>query len=282
MRWRNILAFVDASDAGLARTRMAVSIAEKNSAWLDAVIIAALPEPVAGPTYTIVESGLDEVRRGVVDAARKAAETCGPIVATGKFGGVAEVRACFSRAVGGLTGCAARATDLVVLAQPADVLRNTLEKEILVGALFGGGHPCLMVPQAAAAHQFGRRIFIAWKGVPEAARAVQGALPFLVDAESVRLCTINEHGSPREDDPEGMGTLVDYLRRHGVKVEAPLALEANLPEEPNAAIFSEMDAFNADMLVMGAYHRSRWNELVFGGMTRRIIHESNIPVLFSH
>ena len=139
-----------------------------------------------------------------------------------------------------------------------------------------------MLPQAPAAHQFGRRIFIAWKGVPEAARAVQGALPFLVDAEIVRLCAITDHASQQEDDPEGMGRLVEYLSRHGVKVESPLVLEANLPEEPDTTIFSEMDAFNADMLVMGAYHRSRWDELIFGGMTRRVIHESDIPVLFAH
>jgi len=36
------------------------------------------------------------------------------------------------------------------------------------------------------------------------------------------------------------------------------------------------------LLVMGAYDRSRLRELVFGGMTERMLWHSNIPVIMQH
>jgi nucleotide-binding universal stress UspA family protein len=41
-------------------------------------------------------------------------------------------------------------------------------------------------------------------------------------------------------------------------------------------------AFDADLLVMGAYGRSRMRERVFGGATRRVLEEALIPVLMQH
>jgi nucleotide-binding universal stress UspA family protein len=38
----------------------------------------------------------------------------------------------------------------------------------------------------------------------------------------------------------------------------------------------------ADLLVMGAYGRSRLSELVLGGATRHILQHMTLPVLFSH
>jgi nucleotide-binding universal stress UspA family protein len=45
---------------------------------------------------------------------------------------------------------------------------------------------------------------------------------------------------------------------------------------------SEIEAFNADMLVMGAYSRPRLQEIVFGGMTAAMVREARIPLLITH
>ncbi|HRK96289.1 MAG TPA: universal stress protein, partial [Rhodospirillales bacterium] len=45
---------------------------------------------------------------------------------------------------------------------------------------------------------------------------------------------------------------------------------------------AEADAFSADLLVMGAYGRSRVRELVLGGATRHVLQHLPIPALMSH
>ena len=39
---------------------------------------------------------------------------------------------------------------------------------------------------------------------------------------------------------------------------------------------------HSELLVMGAYGHSRFREFVFGGVTRHILREMTVPVLFSH
>ena len=39
---------------------------------------------------------------------------------------------------------------------------------------------------------------------------------------------------------------------------------------------------NADLLVMGCYGHSRMREYALGGVTRHMLREMTIPVLFSH
>lgn len=38
----------------------------------------------------------------------------------------------------------------------------------------------------------------------------------------------------------------------------------------------------ADLIVMGGYGRPRLSELVFGGVTREMLHTAKVPVLMSH
>ena len=39
---------------------------------------------------------------------------------------------------------------------------------------------------------------------------------------------------------------------------------------------------SADLVVQGAYGRSRWSELILGGVTREMLRDSALPVLMSH
>jgi nucleotide-binding universal stress UspA family protein len=44
----------------------------------------------------------------------------------------------------------------------------------------------------------------------------------------------------------------------------------------------EVSAFNADMIVMGGYGRSRLSEFLFGGMTRGVLEKMAVPAFMSH
>jgi len=47
-------------------------------------------------------------------------------------------------------------------------------------------------------------------------------------------------------------------------------------------LLSRASDLGADLVVMGAYGHSRWQELVMGGATRSMLESMTVPVLMSH
>ncbi|MBX4911919.1 universal stress protein, partial [Rhizobium bangladeshense] len=39
---------------------------------------------------------------------------------------------------------------------------------------------------------------------------------------------------------------------------------------------------SADLIVMGAYNHPRWQQTIFGGVTRGMIEESRMPIFMAH
>jgi nucleotide-binding universal stress UspA family protein len=276
--WREILAFADESDDGLVRARLALAIATANGAHLDVNVVVALPSPMTGIQDGYLVSAYNELRENARREGAKAVARLSDMTPAGAF----SVRA--SEAMIGdvraLAARAARTADLVVVGQPEALDRSELETGILVGALLGGGRPCLMFPRWIEPHAWGRRALIAWKGTPEASRAVQGALPFLRAAEAVRICLANPRSEREGEDERSLGRLVAYLQRHAVAVEEPVFRESW--EGPEKLFMSEIEGFGADLLVMGAYSRPRLQEIVFGGMTEAMVRNARIPILLTH
>jgi len=52
--------------------------------------------------------------------------------------------------------------------------------------------------------------------------------------------------------------------------------------EPGDTLLNMAADESCDLLVMGAYGRSRFRELVLGGMTRFMLRHMTVPVLMSH
>lgn len=280
MVWREILTFVEATDDGVARLRMALDLAAAEQAHLDAHVVVRLPPPAYGPGAEVMAEIYAQVVAGRREEATKA-------VAALRAGVEGKEAACAIHAaealapdVRAMAARMARTADLVVVGQPENLDHSEIDTDVLVGALLGGGRPCLMLPRWIRPHAWGKRVFIAWKGAPEAARAVQGALPFLRKAEAVRLCLANPRTQREGEDERGMARVASYLLRHGVAVEAPVIAQSW--EGAEKLIFSEIEGFNADLVVMGAYSRPRFQELIFGGMTAAMIREAKAAVLMAH
>ena len=47
-------------------------------------------------------------------------------------------------------------------------------------------------------------------------------------------------------------------------------------------LLSRVSDLGCDLIVMGAYGRSRFREMVFGGATRHLLNHMTVPVLMSH
>ncbi len=158
--------------------------------------------------------------------------------------------------------------DMVV----ASGLLDTLGEAILSCHL-----PCLILPPGHNREIRFERIVIGCNGSIEAIRAIHSALPFLKAAKQVTLVDGDlrdgDEGRPRFDP-------FVYLLRHDITsrpsyVRASSAMAGEI-------LLQEVAAIDADLLVMGAYGRSRMRERVFGGATRRVLEESTIPVLMQH
>jgi nucleotide-binding universal stress UspA family protein len=166
-----------------------------------------------------------------------------------------------------------RFADMVVMGRgnPDEGAAETLES-----ALMDTGKPLLIAP-ATAPSSLGRRIVIAWKDTPEAARAVSCALPFIARAEQVTIVSV-------ADDAESLdptaARLLRALRWHNRAVEARSLLRGG--ESAVDVLHREAASLSADLLVMGGYSHSRLREVVFGGFTRSTLGAASIPVLMAH
>ena len=71
-----------------------------------------------------------------------------------------------------------------------------------------------------------------------------------------------------------------YLLRHDVTAK-PTYVHAS-SAMAGEILLREAENIDADLLVMGAYGRSRLHERLFGGATQRVLQEATIPVLMQH
>lgn len=173
----------------------------------------------------------------------------------------------------------ARAADLVIASQTdsgwkwSDIL--DFPETLAVGA----GRPVLVVPNFGRFEQVPRLITIAWNGSREAARAVADAMPLLRLAELVNVLCVREGGPLREGHlPDA--EIAASLARHGVKVDFAeiIATEYTVGEEIRVRAIDR----GSDLMVMGCYGHSRFREMALGGVTRHMLREMTMPVLFSH
>ncbi len=172
---------------------------------------------------------------------------------------------------------ASRVQDLAVVEQtrdPSDLLWGPAVQIAL------SGYPVLIVPRSWGSPEFGRRAVIAWNGSAQASAAIRKAIPLLKRAEHVSVLI----GQSRATFPATMRMapldLLGYLRHHGVKGEV---IRDKTPDEgAGEAILEAAAASKADLLVMGAFGRSRFREWVLGGATRHVLENMTIPVFMAH
>jgi len=172
---------------------------------------------------------------------------------------------------------ASRVQDLAVVEQardPSDVLWGPAVQIAL------SGYPVLIVPRIWGSPEFGRRAVVAWNSTAQSAAAVRKAIPLLKRAEHVLVLI----GESRATFPATMRMapidVLAYLRHHGVKAE--VAKDKTPDEGSGEAILKAVAATNADLLVMGAFGRSRFREWVLGGATRHVLENMTVPVFMAH
>lgn len=168
------------------------------------------------------------------------------------------------------------AADLIVAARERGDT-GVLARSILEAALLDTGRP-LLIPAASALPASIDRIAIAWKPVPQAARAVTAAAPLIARAKEVVVLTVEEGSDDKTGETD---RLLRNLAWHGVAVR-----KERLSSGPDGAAATLLDAAatreHADLLVMGGYGHNRVREWVFGGVTQQVLGDAPLPVLIAH
>lgn len=180
---------------------------------------------------------------------------------------------------GNLVAERARFVDLVVVPKAAADAQNRDTDIIIEAALFDGGAPVLVVPQAGLPANWGDSTVVAWNESREALNAVRAALPLLQAARLTGVVVVDppRHG-PERSDPGG--ALSQMLARHGVKAEVSV-LAKTMPRVSDVLKRHARDR-SATLIVMGAYGHSRLREYVLGGATRAMLDGTEVPVLLAH
>jgi nucleotide-binding universal stress UspA family protein len=173
-----------------------------------------------------------------------------------------------------VVGMIGRVFDLIVVEQPeklASIAEATLED-----ALFESGRPVMMVPKRSLP-TLGEVVAIAWNGSTETAVTVAMGMPFLKQARKVVVVTVGPQHMP-EPGPEGE-ELARTLEQHGMDVSVRTAYGRQKAQ--GESFLKEAMAAGADLLLKGAYTQSRIRQMIFGGGTRHIIMEAQLPVLMA-
>lgn len=167
--------------------------------------------------------------------------------------------------------------DLAIISQsPTQSFEDKLRLHLPDHLPMLAGCPVFVVPYENAPKTIGKRILVAWKTSPESGRAVGYALPFLKTAESVTVLTVD----PPDHDYVPGTAVARRLARHGVKVETRSDLADD--SQTGKIICQTAIDLNCDLVVMGAYGKSRLRELLLGGVTHHALTHTRVPLLLSH
>jgi nucleotide-binding universal stress UspA family protein len=172
-------------------------------------------------------------------------------------------------------GSHGRVFDVIVLGKPGSESKGP-RMTTLEAALFESGRPVLIAPPSPQP-QMGTNVLIAWNGSTEQARVTAFAMPILKRASRVVVLTVE--GGAAVPGPTGE-QLCRYLQLNGVPAKPmSVGLDGRLTGE---AILAHAKALGCDLLIKGAYTQSRLRQMIFGGTTRYILGNAELPVLMAH
>ena len=169
-----------------------------------------------------------------------------------------------------------RCFDLTILERPGSATGH--QELIFEEVLFGSGRPVLLASPDKAPVQRIETILVAWDGSLHASRALSSALGLFPQVKRAEVLAVT--GEKSLDDGPPADAIAKHLQRHGVETQ-----HHEVPVEADgvgATIDARALKLGADLIVMGGFGRSRFRELVLGGVTRDVSRKARTHVLFDH
>ncbi|MFC5742805.1 universal stress protein [Dyella tabacisoli] len=272
----DLLLYLDHLDFDAAGPRAALALAKRMRSRLDALYVADLP----AAAFSLPESvpvQLEETRRRCLDAEAHADSWQSLLTAHGLSG---TWRVAQGDTVQTLCQ-AASGYDLLIMERRQQRSDAPVGFGTVSRSVFGSGRPVLVVPDnITRIDQIGARVLVAWNGSRESVLALAAAVPLLQQCQDVLLLD----GSEMNQDtitvlpPPG---LADWLQRRGIQAQIK-PIDAGPAHAAGPLLLEAAHAHRADMIVMGAWSRSRLAEMMLGGTTRHLFMHSDLPMFVAH
>jgi nucleotide-binding universal stress UspA family protein len=168
----------------------------------------------------------------------------------------------------------ARHSDLIVMGRARQ--KQGLAPDTLGYLLLNCGRP-ILVAATAAPQTLADTIMVCWKESGDVARAVTAATPILAKAKRVVFVSVAEKDDGLTD---ALNDLARQFAWNGVSTEVRF-IPGSRRGTPGA-LAAAAEECAADLVVMGAYGRSRVRALIFGSCTEAFLGGSDKPVLLMH
>jgi nucleotide-binding universal stress UspA family protein len=171
-------------------------------------------------------------------------------------------------------GSYGRVFDVIVMSRP-DANETFVHNRALYSGLFESGRPILLAPPAPPP-QIATNVLMAWNGSTEQARATVLAMPLLQKANRVTVLTVI--GGTEVPGPSAE-QVIHYLQRNGIAAE-PMRVGLD-GKNTGQTILAAAQSTGCDLLIKGAYTQSRLRQMIFGGATRHVLENAEIPILLA-
>lgn len=268
MSWTRILAPLAGAPDDEGVLKAAVALAAPFDAEVAGVYAPADPAdlmPWTGEGYYggAQIAALDSLRTAAAEGEAMARKSCSGL--TSKH----VVFSTLDSPVWGSLCSEARLSDVVVFGSDAARGRGPLV-EAFQQVLMEERRPVFVARSAPAPEM---TVAVAWDGGREASLAARVAIPWLQRAARV-VVLVAPHATPRRFGPE---RLQAFLAGKGVKAETEVLPQSG---EPAPTLLSAVKALGATILVAGAFGHPRFQQFIFGGTTRALMHAEGGPSLF--
>lgn len=280
MRYKTVLVHADLSRHAPQRIDAAAAICAGQAAHLVGAAMTGIPRAVFPDGYdvqlgTLLASYLDPVARNANEALRR-------FEAIARRHGVSHEARLVCDAVPDALALLARFADLVVVSQddPDESLGYLPPAERMPDYVIAqAGRPVLVVPRtASAAPGWPRRVLLCWNGSREASVAMAAAVPLMQRAPHTTLAVFAPVFPAAFAGEQELADATAFLRRHAVRADVTLR---DPQHDTGRAILALAAELGCDLVVMGCYGHSRFQELLLGGASRTVLQDAALPVLLA-
>ncbi|KRB81508.1 universal stress protein UspA [Sphingomonas sp. Root710] len=168
---------------------------------------------------------------------------------------------------------AATMADIIVLNRQLDTFPYPDMHDIASQVVMRTRKPVLAVPDTLDRLKLDRAL-IAWDGRASSVAAMRACVPLLALASEVEIFTAGDGGGDAEP-----AEAAEYLSRHAI--HATIRSTDDGFHSVDRLIAEEAARWRADYVIMGAYSHGRLMES-FGGVTKRMLSNSKLPLVLGH
>lgn len=161
--------------------------------------------------------------------------------------------------------------DLVVVAAPP----NGNPTATFEAAILESGKPALIIPRKMQKIST-ENIIIGWNNSAQISKAISQSLGIMQTAKRVHIITSEEYTT---QNLTRLKALIKYLALHGINATYEIVKTTKIPGQ---ALVENAHKGGFDLIVAGAFSHEKLIERVFGGTTKFLLKNCEIPTFIAH